>query len=327
MAGPKARRCSRRCWLSACLGFALAKVRTEVARAPVLERRLNLAEVRGRVELVEPRSTRGQRVTLSVMSIRGIEPERLPKRARIRLMNVREGLTPGDVIRVKATLAPPSGPALPGGYDFARTAWFLGLGATGYALGAPIIEEHAAEASLRGRFSDWLERLRQAIGQRIAAAIPGDAGAIATSLITGERGGISEETNDTFREFRPAAYSFDFRPAHGHHGRRRALPACASCSRLSLPSRSATRPRSGPQPPRSLAAWGYLLLSGSSIATVRAFVMIAIMFLAVMLDRPALAMRNVALSALVILVIAPESLLDAGFQMSYAAVVSLHLGL
>ena len=115
-------------------------------------------------------------------------------------MNVREGLTPGDVIRVKATLAPPSGPALPGGYDFARTAWFLGLGATGYALGAPIIEQHAAEASLRGRFSDWLERLRQAIGQRIAAAIPGDAGAIATSLITGERGGISEQTNDTFRD-------------------------------------------------------------------------------------------------------------------------------
>jgi competence protein ComEC len=72
-----------------------------------------------------------------------------------------------------------------------------------------------------------------------------------------------------------------------------------------------------------LAAGAYLLLSGSSIATVRAFIMIAIMFLAVMLDRPALAMRNVALSALVILVVAPESLLDAGFQMSFAAVVSL----
>ena len=61
-----------------CLGFALAKVRTEVARAPVLERRLNLAEVQGRVELVEPRSTRGQRVTLSVISIAELSPISCP---------------------------------------------------------------------------------------------------------------------------------------------------------------------------------------------------------------------------------------------------------
>jgi competence protein ComEC len=51
--------------------------------------------------------------------------------------------------------------------------------------------------------------------------------------------------------------------------------------------------------------------------------MISIMFLAVMLDRPALALRNVALAALVILLIWPESLFDPGFQMSFAAVVAL----
>jgi competence protein ComEC len=73
----------------------------------------------------------------------------------------------------------------------------------------------------------------------------------------------------------------------------------------------------------SLAAFGYLLLSGSQVATVRSFLMISIMFLAVMVDRPALAMRNVALAALSILAIEPECLLDVGFQMSFAAVVSL----
>ena len=41
------------------------------------------------------------------------------------------------------------------------------------------------------------------------------------------------------------------------------------------------------------------------------------------MDRPALALRNVALSALVILVVFPESLFDVGFQMSFAAVVAL----
>ncbi len=51
--------------------------------------------------------------------------------------------------------------------------------------------------------------------------------------------------------------------------------------------------------------------------------MISIMFIAVMLDRPALALRNVGLAALAILVVFPESLFDVGFQMSFAAVVAL----
>ncbi len=98
------------------------------------------------------------------------------------LMNVREGLTPGDVIRLTATLAPPSAPALPGGYDFARTAWFLGLGATGYALGATDHRRTRCRGEpLRGRFS----RLARATAaahrpSASAAAIPGEAGAIAT---------------------------------------------------------------------------------------------------------------------------------------------------
>src|SRR5262245_46348670 len=70
-----------------------------------------------------------------------------------------------------------------------------------------------------------------------------------------------------------------------------------------------------------VGTFAYLLISGSS--TVRSAIMIAIMFFAVILDRPALAPRNVVLAALVILVLFPESLFDVGFQMSFAAVVAL----
>jgi ComEC/Rec2-related protein len=72
-----------------------------------------------------------------------------------------------------------------------------------------------------------------------------------------------------------------------------------------------------------LGALGYLLISGAAFATVRSYIMISIMFLAVLLDRPAVALRNVALAALAILVVWPESLFDPGFQMSFAAVVAL----
>jgi competence protein ComEC len=72
-----------------------------------------------------------------------------------------------------------------------------------------------------------------------------------------------------------------------------------------------------------LGALGYLAISGCEFATVRSALMILIIFGAVLIDRPALALRNVALAAFLILVVYPESLLDAGFQMSFAAVTAL----
>lgn len=72
-----------------------------------------------------------------------------------------------------------------------------------------------------------------------------------------------------------------------------------------------------------LGAFAYLLISGATIPTQRAFLMVSIVMLAVMIDRTAISMRLVALSAMAVLLAAPESLLSASFQMSFAAVVGL----
>ena len=79
------------------------------------------------------------------------------------------------------------GPALPGDYDFARAAWFQGLGAVGYAIAAPEPVTSAVEAPLGLRVTATIARLRQAIGRRVVEALPGQAGAIANALITGQR--------------------------------------------------------------------------------------------------------------------------------------------
>jgi competence protein ComEC len=71
------------------------------------------------------------------------------------------------------------------------------------------------------------------------------------------------------------------------------------------------------------AASFYLLLSGAAVPTVRSWIMMSIVLIAVMLDRPALTMRNVALAALAILIVSPESLFDPSFEMSFAAVIAL----
>jgi len=70
----------------------------------------------------------------------------------------------------------------------------------------------------------------------------------------------------------------------------------------------------------------YLLLSGGAIATQRAWIMISVMLLAILLDRKGITIRSVVISAALILLISPSSLLSPGFQMSFAAVASLVAG-
>jgi len=122
--------------LSVAVGFALAKLRTEAVRAPVLAKPVFGAQVDGFVELVEPRPGKGQRLTLRVIAIAPLSGEAMPARVRIRTQRETPDLKPGDAVRLKASLSPPPVPALPGDYDFARSAFFARLGAAGFASGA-----------------------------------------------------------------------------------------------------------------------------------------------------------------------------------------------
>jgi competence protein ComEC len=308
--------------VASALGFALAKLRAETVAAPVLERRIGPVEVRGYVELVEPRATRGERLTLRVTALDRLPPAEQPYRVRVRTLQVLPGLKPGHAVRLRAHLAPPAPPALPGAYDFARAAWFQGIGALGFALARPEIDAEAVPPPLGLRIGTVIEGLRQAIGARVRAGLPGETGAIATALITGERGGISEETNAAFRD----SGLLHVLSISGLH---MAVIAGAvfACVRLGLalvPTVALRHPiKKWAAVAAAVAALGYLMISGAAFATVRSYIMISIMFLAVLLDRPAIGLRNVALAALVILVLWPESLHDVGFQMSFAAVTAL----
>ncbi len=74
------------------------------------------------------------------------------------------------------------------------------------------------------------------------------------------------------------------------------------------------------------AATFYLTISGSNVATQRSYVMLAVILCAVMIDRRAITLRNVAIAALIVLILEPESLLTASFQMSFAATLALVAG-
>jgi competence protein ComEC len=308
--------------LAASLGFTLAKLRVEWVRAPVLEKQINAAEVRGFVELIEPRPVRGQRLTLRVTSLSDLPADKRSARVRITINRALPGLAAGSAVRMRATLMPPSEPALPGDYDFGRQAWFAGIGAVGYSLSPPSLDTSALPPPADLVWWAGVQRIRQAIGARVSAALPGETGAIATALITGERGGISETTNDAFRD----SGILHILSISGFH---MAIMAGSVffLVRLGLalfPSIALRYPiKKWAAAAAMLAGFAYLMISGAAFATVRSAIMISIMFLAVLLDRPALALRNVILAATLILVLFPESLFDVGFQMSFAAVLAL----
>jgi competence protein ComEC len=62
------------------------------------------------------------------------------------------------------------------------------------------------------------------------------------------------------------------------------------------------------------AAAFYLLLSGAEVATQRSFYMTAVVLIAVMFDRRAVTFRTLALSAIVVLALAPEALVHPSFR-------------
>src|SRR6185437_10572279 len=135
----------------------------EAVRAPVLAKSLHNAEIAGVVTLVETKYSKGQRLTIGELKIAGLAADKTPAVARVRTMSSRSVAKPGDRIRLKATLSPPAKPALPGGFDYARTAWFDQVGGVGYAFAPPTIEASVDGGALMTRYRRGIEKFRQAI--------------------------------------------------------------------------------------------------------------------------------------------------------------------
>ena len=164
--------------------------------------------------------------------------------------------------------------------------------------------------------------MRQQASIRIRAALPGDTGAIAAALMTGDRGAISDGALAAMRDARLAHL---LAISGLHIGLFAGLIFFGLRAGLALIPALALR-----FPIKKWAAIGalmgalfYLLMTGATVPTQRAFIMAAIVLAGVLLERNAISMRNVALAALAVLLMAPEVLLGASFQMSFAAVVAL----
>jgi competence protein ComEC len=305
----------------AALGLLTAKLHAMLVDAPVLSQEFRYVEIEGWVESLERQESR-TRLTLRLIKAKGVAPDEMPHRVRI---SVRGDIKPtllGNAVRLKATLMPPPEPALPGGFDFARFYWFKGIGASGYAMGKIERLADAGPAPLALRLRVWVGGLRQTIIMRVGAVIQGDNGAIAKALIAGAKGEISEKSRQALRDAGLAHVI----AISGFH-----MAVTAGAMFWLIRAILAFFPAIALRFPIKIwAAIGalfmaslYLAISGAALSAVRSYIMVAIVFTAVILNRPAISLRNLAIAALLILVVMPQSLMDAGFQMSFAATAAL----
>lgn len=300
-------------------GFSVVAFKAWIVAAPVLEKAQG---VKGRAVILQnDRRGKGSRLLLGVESLAGPSSDQTPARVRV---TAREpiGLQPGTRVDFSAYLLPPPQPSRPGGYDFARDAWFAGIGAVGSLQTMPSVVKDQANIRWSWRALAAIDSARNDVTERIASAIGGQAGEVAAALITGKRGGISEDTNDVLR----AAGIYHVVSISGLHMVLaagmvfflvRAVFALSPAALVSLPVKSIAAIAA------ILAAVAYDVFAGSEIATERSLVMTLIVFGAVLVHRRAISMRNLALAAIVLVVLEPETVVGPSFQMSFCAVMGL----
>ncbi|WP_037256294.1 ComEC/Rec2 family competence protein [Rhodovibrio salinarum] len=301
-------------------GFGAAQLRTYLVAAPVLQEEHGPARIHATVLEVEPRAT-GHRLRLGEVAVARLDANLTPAVVRVTVSAGAPDILPGDRVRLLAVLSPPPEPAAPGAYDFARRAYFEQLGAVGFALGGV---ERLARAPGAGpsAWDLWWAQRRQTIARRVRAAVPGRAGTVAAALMTGERSAIPEDVLQTMRD---SGLAHLLAISGLHVGLIAGLVFFAVRAAIALVPAVAVRVQAKKWAAlaAALAGFCYLWLVGATIPTQRAFLMLALVLLAVALDRSALTMRLVAWAAFVVLLLHPESLVSASFQMSFAAATAL----
>jgi competence protein ComEC len=309
-------------WLAlaaASAGFLSMGLRTAHVATPVLDH-VRIVKLKGYVLEADLRPV-GARLVVDVVDPGDMPASIAPRRIRVTTRKAPD-VVAGDFVALQARLLPPSHAVLPDGYDFARDAYFEGVGAVGSALGAITLVPPPGEASLYRRIFAAVDRARNQLALRVDHIIGGDEGAIAAAMVTGKRDFLSSDAKDLIRE----AGIFHIITISGVQMTlvagifffvARAGLALSPALALKYPIKkwAAAIAMAG-----SIA---YDIGTGSRVGTERALAMTLIVLGAVLIDRRALTMRNLALATLAIVALEPDAVMGVSFQLSFAAVGAL----
>ena len=308
--GGRAERAAGWFGLAMMLGCGLVWVRAYAVAAPRLGHPL-VTEFRATVERVETMTAKGT-LRLTVAPAEQTLPPQV--RVSIDLDTAPKGIARGAQLQLRARLAPPPPMALPGGYDFARDAWFRQIGAVGKALGPVIV--------LRPATGSGLDGVRDRLDRHIRDRLPGANGGIATALATGDQNAVPVADADAMRR---SGLTHLLSVSGLHIAAAVGAAMLLTLKLLALSERLALRfnlvlVAAGVG---AVTGIGYTLLTGAQVPTIRSCVAALLVLAGIALGREALSMRLLAVGALVVLIFRPEAIAGASFQLSFAAVAAI----
>ncbi len=211
----------------------------------------------------------------------------------------------GAVLALRATIAAPRGPD--DGFD--ERGWLARRGVHVVVRGGDWrILGH------RGGIGAVSDRLRAHVARAIAPGLEGERRAVLAGIVLGEDEGLSEELRDNFK----SSGLYHLLAVSGQNITFLALGVLGLAWLLGIPRLLA-------EVAAIAAIVGYVLAVGWQPSVVRAGVAGGLASLAWLLSRPRDRWHFLALGAAVLLAWTPASLLEPGFQLSFAAVGSIFL--
>jgi competence protein ComEC len=301
-------------------GFSAAKFRTDAVAGPIAPAMGQPAQVEGWVVDVASPGQGGSRILVAPTKIEGLAPAKTPTRVRITLRDVTPP-APGQAVRMLALVNPPPPPASPGGYDFARDAFFESIGGVGFALTPP---EAADLPTPPGRLvlDMRINAARWALAQKIVASMGAETGGLAAAMVMGNQAFIPLEQIEHMRAS-GLAHLISISGLHmaivGGFVFAGVRAGVAAWPWLAL--------RVSSKKVAALAGLSavacYLVVSGAPAPAERAAITASVAFAAVIFDRRAISLHGLALAALIVMLIHPEAVTEPGFQMSFAATAAL----
>lgn len=284
-------------------GFFYAMSFTHIIDTPQIKDSFDFIPITGNVKNIDFTAD-STRVLLSVPS-QQIDANLPDKNLNIRI-SIKDNdqiINIGDTIKGNARIFHPSAKYTPSSFDFARWAYFSNISGTGF-------------------FKDY-DVINQDSSGTLRTVIHDKANSILTdSLVLGYKKSIPESESDIWKSV-----------GVGHvwsiSGFHMTLIGGWLFTLFYLIFRSISyiSKRIPAKYPAIICAWigliFYLCISGISVATLRAFLMATLIFIATLLGRSVLSLRNAALAFLIIFLVNPYSVMSAGFQLSFAAIFGL----
>ena len=233
----------------------------------------------------------------------------------------------GDEIRLSARIHFPRNYGNPGEFDYAGLMARDGIDATMTApdksLGSPVFQIIGHRSTFP---ASEIESIREHIGEFFDRNLTYPENAEMRALVIGDQGEIGEPLRQTFA-----------RTGMAHllviSGLHLSIVAAATfaVARLMMMLFPGLANRGYANKVAALAAMlavcAYASIAGHHVSTVRALVMVLAYMLAVAIDRSREAIASLALAAIVICVALPGSTADIGFQLSFASVIAIVLGM